>query len=71
MDFLLGVNTLKFVLVISVDAFQAYAIDFSTALTLKERTQKNVNFLLHSKLERPFVTREARKEVLKDLIRTT
>lgn len=55
-----------FALVISVDAFQAYAIDSSTALTLKE----HANFLLHSKLERPFVTREARKELLKDLVKT-
>lgn len=42
---------------------QVYNLDFSTALTLKEHGQKNANFLVCSKLEKPFVTREARKEV--------
>lgn len=70
MERLLKVNTLMFGLVISLDDFQAYAIDFSTALMLKEHTQKNANFLLYSKLGRFFVTREVRKEVLKDLIKT-
>lgn len=56
-------NTPKLGLVLFSGCFSGIYLDFSTALTLKEHGQKNANFLVCCKLERPFVTREARKEV--------